>query len=77
MTEQLVIFMWERCRPDNRQFRQNSAELLPLAFSVGVYIPRTVDYILNLEAILSAELVSGNKKKPEPIYTSKAIQFCV
>ena len=75
MTDQLVLFTWDRARPDNREFRQNSSEFLPLAFSVGIYIPRTSDYIYNVEDILKAELGEGNI--PEPIYTPKAIQYCL
>ena len=75
MTEQLVIFMWKEARPDNREFRQNSSLLEPQEFAIGVEIPRTIDYILNILDIEAAELVSGNVPIPAPIYTPKAVRY--
>ena len=77
MTEQLVVFMWQEARPDNREFRQNSSVLVLENFKIGVPVPTTAEYVLNAEEILKAELGSGNKKKPDPIFTPKAIQYCL
>ena len=77
MTEQLVIFMWKEARPDSREFRQNSSLLEPQEFAIGVPIPLTNEYIHNAEAILSAQLGSGNVDIPKPIYKNKAIQFAL
>src|SRR5574341_182517 len=77
MTEIMAKFMWIVARPDNRQYRQNSAELQPENFWFGVEIPLEKDYIFNAEEILVAQLGSGNVDVPQPIYTAKALQFCL
>jgi hypothetical protein len=77
MTEQLVEFMWQTARPDSRQYRQNSAELYPQQFVIGVNVPLTKDYILNAEELIQFDLGSGNATRPTPIYTPLAVRYCL
>ncbi len=73
----MAKFMWCIARVDSRQYRQNSTELAPENFWVGVEVPLTSEYVFNAEEILKAELGSGNVDVPKPIYTAKALQFCL
>lgn len=77
MTEQLVEFMWQIARPDSRQYRQNSAELYPQQFVIGVNVPLTKEYVLNAEALIQFDLGSGNATRPTPIYTPLAVRLCL
>ena len=77
MTEQLVEFMWQIARPDSRQYRQNSAELYPQQFVIGVNVPMTKEYVLNAEALIQFDLGSGNATRPTPIYTPLAVRYCL
>ncbi len=77
MTNIMAKFMWCIARVDSRQYRQNSTELAPENFWVGVEVPLTSEYVFNAEEILKAELGSGNVDVPKPIYTAKALQFCL
>lgn len=73
----LAKFMWCIARVDSRQYRQNSTELAPESFWVGVEVPLEKEYIFNVEEILVAQTGSGNMDVPKPIYTAKALQFCL
>ncbi len=77
MTNIMAKFMWCIARVDSRQYRQNSTELAPENFWVGVEVLLTSEYVFNAEEILKAELGSGNVDVPKPIYTAKALQFCL
>jgi hypothetical protein len=72
----MAKFMWCIARVDSRQYRQNSTELAPTDFWLGVEIPLTSEYVWNVEEILAAQLGSGNVDIPKPIYKNKAIEFC-
>ena len=76
MTNIMAKFMWCIARVDSRQYRQNSTELAPESFWLGVEIPLTSEYVWNAEEILAAQLGSGNVDVPKPIYKNKAIEFC-
>lgn len=86
MTTITAKFMWKECRPDNREFRQNSSLLEPLNFTFGVEIPVTDEYMFNSSKVLRSleeqklwELNPNQPRLPEesPIYTPKALQFCL
>ena len=68
-------FMWLVARVDDRQYRQNSTELQPDNFIVGVEIPVETRYVWNAEEILKAPL-EGNQE-PAPIYTPEALRYCL
>ena len=77
MTNIMAKFMWCIARVDSRQYRQNSTELAPDSFWVGVEVPLTSEFVFNADEILSAQLGSGNVDVPKPVYTAKALQFCL
>jgi len=70
MTEKPQItltFDWGVLRPDMRQYKQQSIEVLPKSLTIAVEIDLTHETVANSEAILKAQLGSG--KAPEPVLT--------
>lgn len=80
--------MWIVARVDSRQYRQNSTELQPENFWVGVEVPMTKEYVWNADEILKVREAKATSElgydaklpipdEPNPIYTAKALQFCL
>jgi len=62
-----LAFDWSLLRPDMRQYKQQSIEVLPKAVTIQVEIDLTHETVANSEAILQAQLGAG--KEPKPILT--------
>lgn len=86
MNNAMAKFMWIIARVDSRQYRQNSTELQPNNFWVGVEVPLTEEFIFNFKEILefrekkSISELGYNQEvpdEPQPIHTAKALKFCL
>lgn len=88
MSNTLAKFMWIVARVDSRQYRQNSTELQPENFWVGVEVPMTKEYVWNADEILKVREAKATSElgydaklpipdEPNPIYTNKAIELCL
>jgi len=60
-------FDWTMLRPDMREYKQQSVEVLPHGLMIAVDIDLTNETVANSEAILKAQL--GNGKAPTPVLT--------
>ncbi len=79
MTEELtttIYFAWRSVMPDKRQYKQNSTILEPDTTLIAVAVPRTAEYIFNLDKITTAEL-DGKSKVPYPILTPAGMRYCI
>ena len=62
-----LAFDWSLLRPDMREYKQQSIEVLPKAVTIQVEIDLTHETIVNSKEILQAQLGAG--KAPKPILT--------
>lgn len=70
-----ILFEWRSTMPDLRQYKQNSTILEPVAQMVGVNVPLTLEYIVNSEVIITAQLSAGIEQNP--ILTPKGMRYCI
>lgn len=71
-----IYFMVKLLKADNREFRQDSDQLLPdNALKVCVLLPRENEYVYNLSEISQAELANDSKGIPDPILTPKGFAY--
>ena len=69
-----VTFRLDVLRPDKRQFKQQSMELVPeKPLTVQVEVPCTSEYIVNSANINAAVL--GNDSVPDPVLTSAGLAY--
>jgi len=69
-----VTFRLDILRPDKRQYKQQSMELIPVEpLNVLVEVPCTSDYVVNSEKINASVL--GNESVPEPILTPAGLAY--
>ena len=74
MTNTTVLFRWNIYRPDQREYRQQSIELLP-DYDVAISVPVTNEYLYNSEDILQA-LIAGDKQ-PSAKLTVAGLKYVV
>ena len=79
MTDITLAFRWNIYRPDQREYRNQSLELLP-DYDVAVSVPVTNEYLYNSEDILQAlvlqELMAGDKP-PSAQLTVAGLKYVV
>ena len=80
MAEVIFEFLWEGYKPDQRQYRNQSIELMPLgkegtSVLIAVPVPLEHELIYNSEAIIQAQL-AGNKAD-DPILTMQGMKYVI
>jgi len=69
-----LYFVVELLKADNREFRQDSDQLLPTPnLKVCVLLPRENEYVYNLSDISTKEL--SGEVSPDPILTPKGLAY--
>jgi len=69
-----VTFRLDILRPDKRQYKQQSMELIPVEpLNVLVEVPCTSDYVVNSANINASVL--GNEDVPEPVFTPAGLAY--
>src|SRR3972149_6156654 len=74
MTNTTLLFRWKIYHPDQREFRNQSLELLP-DYDVAISVPVTNEYLYNSEDILQA-LIAGDKQ-PSAQLTVAGLKYVV
>lgn len=70
-----AYFMWQECRPNLTEYQQTSVILNPQKFVIGVEVPDKAEYLVNFIEVNNSIL--NGQDIPEPIYTPKAIKYCL
>jgi hypothetical protein len=72
MTDYVYVVKWDRMRPDQREFRQNSVEFVPSVYnSVGIPVPITAENFTNFDKLLGLT----SDQPALPILTPIGIKF--
>ena len=71
-----VKFKWLECRPDAREFRQNSCLLQPEVIVV-VHLPIKSEYIANWEKLITNSISNEVTTTLSPLLTPLGVKYCM
>ena len=73
---EVIEFLWEEFKPDQRQFRNQSISLMPAhGLLVSVSVPLEHELIHNFDDIIKSTL--SGEEKPDPILTMKGLKYVI